>query len=274
MRLEKRIEEMRLSLESCQEASGSSAYSPTIAGLNSASLDVRKYMVAITCEADRIGKDPTIAKEAFLKTEYAKPSVVASRLPVLVTNVVPPSDVVNKPLSTLPADQSADVKLWQWVHVPGWGSEGHDLFGHGEGSASPTEMMLKIYEWEAAHPGHFARGFNLRGEVKSKIQKWKDIKPSPPGADLYVRVLINDRWTFSPTMDSGGNDFDSGFKADHSIDIDIVEALLALESVPTAVAFNSNGHVKQRVHFPLLPLGRFTGKPHLGLWIRKSALSV
>lgn len=276
IRHETSVRDMRLNPKSYTESSSSLAYTLDTAGMDSASLDIRKQMFAITCEVDRISKNPAVAEETLDegRAVYIKPSVIASRLPVSARKVAMVSDAVNKSTSALLSDRPANAKMWKWVHVPGWDSPDNDVFKHGEGDVGPAEIMLKICEWETAHPGHFIRGFNLRGEVKSKVWKWQELKRSPPGSDLYVRVLYDDQWAFYPGLDSGGNDFETGHKFDHNVDIDIVEALQMFSARQDVAAFNSMGWAKNKVVFPLTPGGFFTGKPHLGVWVRKSALNM
>jgi hypothetical protein len=255
------------------KASDSRAYSVDPQGLDSAILDIQRQMSAITQGVDLITKNSSVAVEALTtgRGVYEKPSTIASRLPLFSKKLSISLNILDKPISALPSDD-LDGKSWQWVHVPGWDSPDNTLFKHGDGQATPAEIMAGIYEWEALHPGHFARGFNMTGEVKSKVCKYKDLKHAPPGSDLYVRVLCDDQWSFLPGIDSGGHDISTGHNLE--CDIDILEALRLFTPREDVVAFNSFGKVKDKVELPLRPWNDALGKPHFGIWVRNSVLKL
>jgi hypothetical protein len=247
------------------------SYPATPVGLDIARREIRKQMSIIAKEVDAVRTNPQTASDTISNddTVYTNPSVFAARLPTKASTA--PTNSTRQPAPALvPTPRPADPKAWQWVHVVGKDSPGHDLYRHGDGKATPEEMMLEVYRWEARNPGHIIRGFNLEGWVKRKVLQYNDLNPHSAGKDLFVRVLCDDRWKFFAGRDSCGSDVSPG--GHFPRDIDIVQVLTDCSVRSDVVGFNSYGYLKNKVVLPLKPWDKLMGKPHMGIWVRNTAL--
>jgi hypothetical protein len=208
--------------------------------------------------------------------QYLDPGIVASRLPQNTKPSLLPVNSSNKPMASLPNSTSIELaKEWQWVRLRNKASPGNDILQVGPGSMTPKDIMSKVIEWEAANPGQYIAAFDTAGWLKSKMVKTSHLVHRP-GTDLFIRVLIDEKWTFHPGYNFGEADqphlegIRPSAASSHSHDIDIVSVLkMCNTSRMDVLAFMSTGYIQNKGTVRLEQDDGFGGQPHLGTWVRK-----
>jgi hypothetical protein len=203
-----------------------------------------------------------------VESEAALPTLETSTL-VPLSNVLLPQEIATE-IAVHSTSADVDPKTWQWVYVPGVDSYGNNIFAHGDGHASPEEIMIRINEWEAENPGEIVRGFDLKGRVKSKIYLRSAILPPQPSLGLYIRVLYDDAWTFVAGANCQSllvcctNPMSCGSL---NGDVGIVERIEKHSGTSATAAFDSAGG--QNSVGWVYPHGGFAKHPFLGAWVRR-----
>lgn len=260
---------MQDEMKAFKKSTDPDAYNVTPEGLDLARRDALRNMVIIVQEVDTVTKNPSHAQESIAKSlaPYLNSTVYQDRLPIRIVD----------PFAPVSDDVKQDPKRWMWVKFAGRDSSGGDV--EETGLTDPDEIMRKVYQWELANanPPRYIKSFNTAGVIKEKCGKAGELV-SNAKTDLYIRIFIDDQWHFAPGVDSPDNDikvdgFNPTTDLDHQ-DLDIVEAFKTLKTRTDIIAFNSMQRTKNRVNTPMNSVQAYQGRPHQGIWIRKSTMGM